>query len=197
MARDDFDINRVPGSTGKANDAGISDKKAARLEAKAAKKAASDEAKAAKKADRKAKLDDSVSVVDLAEPRNQKKGFSFPGKPKNTAKKKLPPKRRKGASVASKVAYIVLIALAVVALAFFLLNQDFGGVSNPASYLGSVLAPVQDAFSSATKFVRDIVNGAKDYVAMTEENEKMSQEIVALKIQLMLTADDASEKERL
>ncbi|MDO4546894.1 MAG: rod shape-determining protein MreC [Clostridia bacterium] len=177
MPRNDLDQSRVPGSTG---------------------------AKPGKTAKKASKSDGSVNVVDFSEPKAKKSPFSLRrklggGKPSAAKKRKNArpnAKERKVSRTVSNIAYIVLVTLAVIVLAYILLSQD-SGVSSPASYIGSVFAPVQNALSTATRFVRNVVTGAQDYLNLVAENEENKRTITALQIQLSLMADDASENERL
>ncbi|MEG0934658.1 MAG: rod shape-determining protein MreC [Clostridia bacterium] len=115
------------------------------------------------------------------------------GKP---AKPQKPKRVRKHAAL-GRVAFALLVTLAIVALGFFLLVRDQGKVGNGENMVGSIFAPVQNAVSSATQYVRDLIDGAKDYAAITEAYELQKQEVDSLKLQLVARDEDALENERL
>ncbi|MEF9975096.1 MAG: rod shape-determining protein MreC, partial [Clostridia bacterium] len=75
--------------------------------------------------------------------------------------------------------------------------RDQGKVSMAENGVGSLLAPVQNAISVATTYVRDLIDGAKDYAAITEAYELQKQEVDSLKLQLASREEEALENERL
>ncbi|MEG0145118.1 MAG: hypothetical protein RR739_03545, partial [Clostridia bacterium] len=115
------------------------------------------------------------------------------GKPTKPTK----PKRVRKHAALGRVAFALLVTLAIVALGFFLLVRDQGKVGNGENMVGSIFAPVQNAVSSATQYVRDLIDGAKDYAAITEAYELQKQEVDSLKLQLVARDEDALENERL
>lgn len=98
---------------------------------------------------------------------------------------------------AGRVAFAVLVAAAVLALAFFLVLRTQNQTSIAENALGTIFSPLERAFSGVTIFVRDTVNGAKDYFRMAENLQSAQQEVSDLKLQLMEYKEAADENERL
>ena len=107
------------------------------------------------------------------------------------------PKRKKKSSPIGRAAFALLVTAAVLALAFFLMVRDQGNISLAENTVGSIFAPIQNALSSATRYVRDLVQGAKDYVRMGQELELAQQENATLKLQVQALEEEALENERL
>ncbi len=117
-------------------------------------------------------------------------------------KKKPAPTARRTAKRAvqgriGRVAFAMLVAAAVLALTFFLVLRTTNQVSIAENAVGTLLSPIQRAFSSATIFVRDTVTGVKDYFYITEELAKTKQKLTDAQIQLMEYREAAQENDRL
>lgn len=109
------------------------------------------------------------------------------------------PKKKKQSNPGrlGRVAFAALVATAVLALAFFLVLRTEGQISVAENALGTVLSPLQRAFSGATLFIRDTVSGVKDYFRMSEDLEEAKQQITDLKLQLIQYTEAQIENERL
>lgn len=117
----------------------------------------------------------------------------MPGRQKQKPTKRKP----SGQGRVGRVMFAVLVSAAVLALVLFLVLRTQNQTSIAENAMGSVLSPVQNAFSSATIYVRDAVNGVKDYFKMSSDLEDSKQEITALKLQLTEYQEAAIENERL
>lgn len=105
--------------------------------------------------------------------------------------------KKKQTGRAGRVAFGVLVATAVLALAFFLVLRTQNQTSIAENAIGTILSPIQSAFSGVTIFIRDTVNGVKDYFRMSEELAETKQQVTDLKIQLMEYREAAIENENL
>lgn len=111
------------------------------------------------------------------------------GRPAGTKKKK--------SGAVGRAAFAIMVTAAVLALAFFLVMRDQGNISLSENAVGSVFAPIQNAVSSATRYVRDLIQGAKDYVKLTEDYQLAQHEITNLKVELQALEEEARENDRL
>ena len=105
--------------------------------------------------------------------------------------------RQQEQSMLSKVGFAVLIGAAVLALLFFLVIRSGNHISVAENLVGTILSPIERAFSSSTMFVRDHVNGVRDYFYMTEDLAKTKQELTNVKLQLMEYEQAARENDQL
>ena len=94
-------------------------------------------------------------------------------------------KQRRARGSAIRRAIFVVAVLAVVVLAVvFLVLRGGQGTSVGENAIGSALSPLQNAFSSATKWVRDLVQGWRNYDELEAnyqdlflENQQLSLEL--------------------
>lgn len=120
------------------------------------------------------------------------------GKPK--PEKKTPPKQRaprKSGGKGRRIAFTVLVTLAVLALAFFLVVRDSERTSIAENAVGSIFSPINNAISSATGYVRDLANGVRDYFVMSQELALARQESEALKLRMTVLEEEERENVRL
>ena len=117
-------------------------------------------------------------------------------KPKKKAAQQPRPARRQGSRL-SRIAFTILVTLAVLALAFFLVVRDADNTSIAENMVGSVFSPISNAVSSATGYVRDVIDGAKSYFQMSQDLVITKQEVETLKLQLSVYEEDARENQRL
>ena len=118
---------------------------------------------------------------------------------KKTIKPVKKPKREKKAKSGAlgRAIFAILVTLALLALAFFLVVRDQGQTSIAENTVGSIFAPIENALSTATRYVRDVVDGVKDYCAISAALEEKEFENTNLKLQLQALEEDARENERL
>lgn len=102
-------------------------------------------------------------------------------KPKTTSASRLSPQRQPQGT-RSRVAFAALIVAAIVALALFVTMRVSGQLSIAENAVGTILSPIQRALSGVTVYVRDLVNGAKDYMRMTEEVAQLQMELTNVKV---------------
>lgn len=105
--------------------------------------------------------------------------------------------KRKKPGRGRRIAFGVLVGLAVASVAFFLLLRNDSGISTAENAIGSVFAPVENAFGSVTKYFRDLTQGMRDYNAMSYENELLKREVQDLKLEIATLEDAAIENGRL
>lgn len=108
-----------------------------------------------------------------------------------------PKKIKRPSGCAGRVAFAALVSLAVLALLFFLLVRGQGQISLPENAVGSILAPIQNVVSTATIFVRDQVNGVRDFLQMQKDLENANMELAELKMQVVDMTEAKLENERL
>lgn len=96
-----------------------------------------------------------------------------------------------------RILYGVLVLLAVAATAFFLFMRFDSGTTAAENTAGTIFAPVQNAFSSVTKFFRDMTSGIRDYNTMQYQYEASKQEVQSLKMELSRLEEEALENIRL
>ncbi|MGJ4849521.1 rod shape-determining protein MreC [Bacillota bacterium Meth-B3] len=83
-----------------------------------------------------------------------------------------------------RVMFAILVTLAIVALAFFLVVRDAERLSVVENAVGSVLSPIQNAVSSATRYVRGLIDGARSYAQMESDLAYERQKSALLELQL-------------
>lgn len=106
-------------------------------------------------------------------------------------------KRRARNSRSGRILYGVLVLLAVAAMAFFLFMRYDSGTTVAENAIGTVFAPVQNAFSSVTKFFRDMTSGIRDYNTIQYQYEEAKLEITGLRRQMAALEEEALENVRL
>ncbi len=107
------------------------------------------------------------------------------------------PKKQKTAGRLGRVAFAVLVVLAVLALAFFLVLRTQDQTSIAENGVGSILSPVQRAFSGMTLYLRDLFSGVKDYQRMGQDLEVAERELTDLRLRVMSNQEAILENERL
>lgn len=113
-----------------------------------------------------------------------------------TVKPRMGQKKKKGGRW-GRVVFGVLVLLAVLALLFFLVMREPGRVSIAENAVGTVFSPVVAAVDSAAIYLRDVVQGAKDYFKMGRDLEDAKRQISDLKLQLVTLQQDSMENDRL
>lgn len=106
-------------------------------------------------------------------------------------------RKKKKSNRFSTIAFGLLVLAAVVAVALLLFMRSDTGTTATENALGSLLAPVQDAFSRVTGFFGELTSGARNYQNMLSENQANAREIEELKIQLTALEEAGKENERL
>ncbi len=105
-------------------------------------------------------------------------------------------RRARGSAVRRAVFAIAVVVLVVLVL-LFLISRGGEGTSVGENAIGSVLTPVQNAFSSATKWVRDLFTGWNDYNTLRESHDQLYLENQQLSLQLQSAEEAIAENERL
>ena len=88
--------------------------------------------------------------------------------------------------------YAALVFLLVAATVFFLVVRGNGQITLPENAIGSLITPVQNAVSSVTNSVKQLVTNWRNYdelqdayAALSFENEQMSMELISAEEALM------------
>ena len=120
-------------------------------------------------------------------------------KPVPAKRGKAKPRKRnnKERSWIEKVLFACLIGLAVVALALFLVLRTGDRVSVAENIVGTLLSPVSGMFSGVTAFVRDTVNGKRDYDYISDELERTRRQLMETQLQLTEHEQAMQENDRL
>ncbi|HIU33526.1 MAG TPA: rod shape-determining protein MreC [Candidatus Pullichristensenella excrementigallinarum] len=91
-----------------------------------------------------------------------------------------------------------LLALCVVALAFvFLVFRGGSGISMGENAVGSVFAPIQNAFHSASQSIKNFFTNWRDYDDLQSAYDEIYQENQQLSLQLQASEETAAENVRL
>ncbi len=107
-------------------------------------------------------------------------------------------KQRRNRTSAVKRALFAVAVLAVVAAAvFFLVLRNSAEISIGENAIGSVLSPVQNAFGSATKWVRDFFTGWRNYDDLQRSYDAVFLENEGHKLRLVSAEEALLENERL
>ena len=106
-------------------------------------------------------------------------------------------KKRNRGNAVRRALFVVAVLAVVAAAVFFLILRGGEGVSVGENAIGSVLTPVQNAFSSATKWVRDLFQGHHDYNDLLANYEQLSLENQQLSLQVQSAEEALQENERL
>ena len=104
-------------------------------------------------------------------------------------------KQRRARGNAIRRAIFVVAVLAVVALAvIFLVLRGGEGASVGENAIGSALSPLQNAFSSATKWVRDLFQGWRNYDELEANYQDLFLENQQLSLELQGAEEALAEK---
>lgn len=95
-----------------------------------------------------------------------------------------------------RILFSILVVIAVGAAIFFLVLRS-GQISIFENAAGSLLTPVQNAFSTAAGSVKDFFTNWRDYGALEEEYDALSLENEQLKMELVSAEEAIQENERL
>jgi rod shape-determining protein MreC len=96
-----------------------------------------------------------------------------------------------------RIAFGVLVAAALVMIVFFLLMHTSNDISIAENTTGSVLSPVQNAASSVTRYIQDVISGAKNYFTISQNYEDAQRQITELQLQVSALEEEAIENTRL
>ena len=106
-------------------------------------------------------------------------------------------KKRGGLAALRRIGFSVLVTIAVVVVGGVLVLRDQAHVDLGSGAVGYIFAPIHSAVTSATRYVRDVLQGAKNYIKLTEDYELAKREIDNLKLQLQALEEEARENDRL
>ena len=107
-------------------------------------------------------------------------------------------KQRRARGNAIRRAIFVVAVLAVVALAvIFLVLRGGEGASVGENAIGSAFSPLQNAFSSATKWVRDLFQGWRNYDELGANYQDLFLENQQLSLELQGAEEALAENQRL
>ena len=107
-------------------------------------------------------------------------------------------KQRRARGNAIRRAIFVVAVLAVVALAvIFLVLRGGEGASVGENAIGSAFSPLQNAFSSATKWVRDLFQGWRNYDELEANYQELFLENQQLSLELQSAEEALVENQRL
>ena len=105
------------------------------------------------------------------------------------------PKRRM--QTVKRVLISLAILLVVVLTVMFLVLSNNSQISVGENALGSLLSPVQNAFSSATRGVQNFLTNWRNYDKLQDEYDSLSRENQQLSLQLSSAEEALIENERL
>ena len=107
-------------------------------------------------------------------------------------------KQRRARGNAIRRAIFVVAVLAVVVLAVvFLVLRGGEGASVGENAIGSAFSPLQNAFSSATKWVRDLFQGWRNYDELEANYQELFLENQQLSLELQSAEEAVAENQRL
>ncbi|MBQ8506634.1 MAG: rod shape-determining protein MreC [Clostridia bacterium] len=120
---------------------------------------------------------------------------------KQSGRKRYSTKRAAGAkkgkhSRLRRILFSILVVLVVGAAIFFLVLRG-GQISIFENAAGSLLTPVQNAFSTATRSVKEFFTNWHNYGKLEEEYDALSMENEQLKMELVSAEEAIQENERL
>ena len=96
-----------------------------------------------------------------------------------------------------RILFSILVVLIVALTIFFLVFKGGGQISIFENAAGSLLTPVQNAFSTATGAVKTFFTNWRNYGALQEEYDQLSMEHEQLKMELVSAEEAIKENERL
>ena len=105
------------------------------------------------------------------------------------------PKRRM--QTVKRVLISVAILLVVVVTVLFLVLRNDEQISIAENAIGSLLTPVQNAFSSATRGVQNFLTNWRNYDNLQDEYDALYRENQQLSLQLSSAEEALTENERL
>lgn len=105
------------------------------------------------------------------------------------------PRRR--AQTIRRVLVSLAIVVVIVGTIFFLVLRNQSQISIAENAIGSLLSPIQNAFSSATSGIRNLVTNWRNYDKLQDEYDVLARENQQLSLQLDSAEEALQENERL
>lgn len=96
-----------------------------------------------------------------------------------------------------RIVYGVLVGAAALAIAFFIYAKVQGEISLPENAVGSLVSPVQNAASSATRWVRTWVSDLLDVDKLRSDYDQLQIDYMQLQYQYSQLEEEAQENDRL
>lgn len=96
-----------------------------------------------------------------------------------------------------RVLFAAVVIVLAIGIAVFLLVRPAGQISVAENAMGSVLAPIQSAFTNATNWAVNLVENRRNYNDLSAEYNSLKRENDALKLEIASLEEEAAENDRL
>ena len=129
-------------------------------------------------------------------PKKKKRPASVPAGRRPVQKPVRKKKKRQSGRV-GRIVYGVLVGGAALAIAFFIYAKVQGEISIPENAAGSLISPVQNAVSSATRWVKSWFSDLADVDKLRGDYEQLQIDYMQLQYQYTQLEEEARENDRL
>ena len=106
-------------------------------------------------------------------------------------------KKKRQSGRVGRIVYGVLVGGAALAIAFFIYAKVQGEISIPENAAGSLISPVQNAVSSATRWVKSWFSDLADVDKLRGDYEQLQIDYMQLQYQYTQLEEEARENDRL
>ena len=97
----------------------------------------------------------------------------------------------------SRTVFAAIVIVVAIVLAIFLLSRTTGQISLMENAMGTVLTPVQNAFTNATNWVVNLIENQRNYSELSAEYASLKRENEALQLEVAALEEEAAENDRL
>lgn len=97
----------------------------------------------------------------------------------------------------SRTVFAAIVIVVAIVLAIFLLSRTTGQISLMENAMGTVLTPMQNAFTNATNWVVNLIENQRNYSELSAEYASLKRENEALQLEVAALAEEAAENDRL
>lgn len=97
----------------------------------------------------------------------------------------------------SRTLFAAIVIVIAVGLAIFLLVRTAGQVSMAENAMGTVLTPIQHAFTNATNWAVNLIENQRNYSELSAEYASLKRDYEALQLEVASLEEEAAENDRL
>lgn len=105
--------------------------------------------------------------------------------------------RGRGLIRLNRTVFAAIVIVLSVVICFFLLSRSTGQVSLTENALGSILTPIQGAFTNATNWAVNLIENQRNYSELSAEYNSLKRENDSLKLEIATLEEEAAENDRL
>lgn len=97
----------------------------------------------------------------------------------------------------SRTIFAAIVIVVAIVIAIFLLSRTSGQISLTENAVGTVLSPIQNAFTNATNWMVNLVENQRNYSELSAEYASLKRSYDALQLEVASLEEEAAENDRL